>query len=131
MADPIGSAFDLSQAVVGLLRDGSSRLIPNAPGPPARVSGLTVGAPLMTRNAPHGGERHPDGDELLYLISGRVSVILEREGTEHSVVLQPGQAVIVPRGTWHRVVLQEPSRILHITPGPGGEHRPLPRQGAV
>jgi hypothetical protein len=32
---------------------------------------------------------------------------------------------VVPRGVWHRVLLVEPSQLLHITPGPGGEHRPL------
>jgi len=118
--------IDLSQATVGLLRDGASSLEESRPGPPRRVDGLVVGAPLMTRNAPHAGEMHPDGDELLFLVSGAVDVIVEDDdGSEHSVALGPGQAFIVPRGVWHRVQLREPSRILHITPGPGGEHRPL------
>ncbi len=79
----------------------------------------------MTRNAPHNGEMHPDGDELLYLISGRVDVIIEEDGRERTVELAPGQAFVVPSGVWHRVSLREPSQLLHITPGPGGEHRPL------
>ncbi len=37
----------------------------------------------------------------------------------------PGQAVIVPKGVWHRVLIHEPSQLVHLTPGPGGEHRPL------
>jgi mannose-6-phosphate isomerase-like protein (cupin superfamily) len=119
-------SFDLSQVVVGLLRDGRTQLIPNTPGPPARVNGFTVGAPVMTRDAPHGGEMHPDGDELLFLLSGHVLVFLEERGSERVLDLHPGEAVIVPRAVWHRVVLREPSQILHITPGPGGEHRPLP-----
>ena len=119
-------SFDLSQVVVGLLRDGTTQLIPNRPGPPSRVNGFTVGAPVMIRNAPHGGEMHPDGDEVLFLLSGHVSVLLEEGGSERVLDLHPGEAVIVPRAVWHRVVLREPSQILHITPGPGGEHRPLP-----
>ena len=85
----------------------------------------------MTRPAPHMGEMHPDGDELLFLISGHVSVLLEEQGAERAVELRPGQAIVVPRGVWHRVIPQQPSQLLHITPGPGGEHRPLPRDGAA
>ncbi|MGB5510074.1 MAG: hypothetical protein WBM87_00025 [Woeseiaceae bacterium] len=29
----------------------------------------------MAENSPHGGEMHPDGDEVLYLISGRANVV--------------------------------------------------------
>ncbi len=122
MADP---TFDLSRANVGLLRDGSSRLIHSEGGPPARVDGFVVGAPLMTRDAPHDGEMHPDGDELLYLISGHVDVVLEEDGAERSVEMRPGQGLVVPRGVWHKVRLREPSQLVHVTPGPGGEHRPL------
>ena len=119
------AAFDLSQHTVGLDGSGAASIKPNAPGPPRRIAGLVIGAPHMTRNAPHNGEMHPDGDELLYLISGRVDVVIEEDGRERTVELGPGQAFVVPRGVWHRVSLREPSQILHITPGPGGEHRPL------
>jgi catechol 2,3-dioxygenase-like lactoylglutathione lyase family enzyme len=32
---------------------------------------------------------------------------------------------VVPRGVWHRVTLREPSHLLYLTPGPGGQYRPL------
>jgi mannose-6-phosphate isomerase-like protein (cupin superfamily) len=118
--------FDLSTVVVGLRSDGKAQLMPNVPGPPQRIDGFTVGAPVMTRPAPHNGEMHPDGDEVLLLISGHVSVLLEEEASNRVLELRPGQAVIVPRGVWHRVLPNEPSQLLHITPGPGGQHRPLP-----
>ena len=118
-------AFDLSRHTVGLDRSGASSVQPSASGPPRRVDGIVVGAPHMTRNAPHNGEMHPDGDELLYLISGRVDVVIEDDGRERTVELGPGQAFVVPSGVWHRVSLREHSQLLHITPGPGGEHRPL------
>jgi mannose-6-phosphate isomerase-like protein (cupin superfamily) len=117
--------FDLSEALVGLGPDGAASLIEWQEGPPPRVDGYTVGAPMMTRNAPHNGEMHPDGDELLYLVSGYVHVHLEEAGGEQVVEVKAGQAIVVPRGVWHRVVLQAPSQLVHITPGPGGEHRPL------
>jgi mannose-6-phosphate isomerase-like protein (cupin superfamily) len=122
---PTTLPFDLSSMIVGFDRDGRASVLESPEGPPLRIDGYTVGAPRMTRNAPHNGEMHPDGDELLYLISGRVTVVLEEAGGERVVELAAGQAIVVPQGTWHRVVLAEPSHLVHITPGPGGEHRPL------
>lgn len=128
MAERDEGTFDLSQSTVGLHRDGTTSLMRSKPGPPRRVDGLVIGAPIMTRNAPHGGEMHPDGDEILYLISGRIDVVLEEDGSERLIEVRPGQGCVVPKGVWHRVLLREPSQLLHITPGPGGEHRPV--QGA-
>lgn len=39
-----------------------------------RIDAMTMGIITMEQSAPHGGEVHPDGDELLYVISGKVSV---------------------------------------------------------
>lgn len=120
--DPI----DLGQAVVGLHRSGEACLVESPPGPPKRIDGLTIGAPFMTHEPPHVGEMHPDGDELLFLVSGGITVVLEDEEPARRVKLEPGQAIVVPRGVWHRVLIDEPSRMVHITPGPNGDHRPLP-----
>jgi len=130
VAGQVDTRFELSQVTVALYRDGQAHLLPKAPGPPARIDGFSVGAPVLTRPAPHAGEMHPDGDELLFLISGHVSVLLEEQDAQRVLELRPGQAVVVPRGVWHRVLPNEPSQLLHITPGPGGEHRPLPGKGA-
>ena len=117
--------LDLSRQLLGLKRDGTTAVVPWESGPPPRIDGYLIGAPMMTRDAPHGGEMHPDADEVLFLISGRVTVVLEEDGGENVVEVGPGQAIVVPRGVWHRVLLREPSQLLHITPGPGGEWRPL------
>src|SRR6266496_3854430 len=116
----MAKTFDLSCSLLGLKRDGTASLVPWESGPPPRVDGFVIGAPFMTRNAPHGGEMHPDGDEVLFLISGRVDVLLEEDDTENIVSVGPGQAVVVPKGVWHRVLIREPSQLLHITPGPKG-----------
>ena len=124
-------SFDLSKVVAALGHDGSSSVIDPQPGRPVRIDGLTVGAPLLTTNPPHRGEMHPDGDELLFLVSGRLDVLLEDGGDEETVgavhieALHPGEAILVPKGVWHRVNVLEPSRLVHITPGPGDGHRPL------
>jgi mannose-6-phosphate isomerase-like protein (cupin superfamily) len=115
----------LRDVVLGLTPERQIRQVPQRPGPPTRIDGYTIGAPQLTRNAPHNGEMHPDGDELLFLISGRVTVLLEEASGERSISMSAGEALVVPRGMWHRINLEEPSQLLHITPGPGGHHRPL------
>jgi quercetin dioxygenase-like cupin family protein len=70
-------------------------------------------------------QRPPDGDELLYLISAAVTVSLELPEGDRTVDLGAGDALIVPQGIWHRVTLRESGRLVHVTPGPNGDHRPL------
>jgi mannose-6-phosphate isomerase-like protein (cupin superfamily) len=102
------------------------------PGPPRRVDGYTIGViPNIEGPGPHGGEVHPDGDEFLYVVSGTMELLLDngdkREvGEETRVVLEAGDAYIVPRGIWHRLEPIERSYLVHVTPGPNGDHRPRP-----
>jgi mannose-6-phosphate isomerase-like protein (cupin superfamily) len=115
---------DVSRFVLDLRRDLS--VMPRAakPGPPERIDGMTIGVVSVTDNGPHNGEVHPDGDEILYVISGRLRVIGE---SNPSVPLElgPGDACIVRKGEWHRIVMVAPAQLVHITPGPRGDHRPL------
>ena len=39
--------------------------------------------------------------------------------------LRAGEAMINPKGTWHRGVVREPGSALFITSGFGTEHRPM------
>jgi mannose-6-phosphate isomerase-like protein (cupin superfamily) len=60
----------------------------------------------------------PDGDELLYLVEGAIDVALDEPGGGAQVVsLARGQAFVVPRGIWHRVLVREPCRLLFFTAG--------------
>lgn len=70
-------------------------------------------------------ERHPAGEELVVLLSGRVDVIQELDGKEETTPLTPGEALINPIGVWHRSVVHEPGTVLFVTPGLGTEHRPI------
>ena len=120
--------FGLGRSLIGLDREGEVRLVPWESGPPPRIDGYVVG---LTRSEPgspprHAGERHPDADEVLVLISGRIEVLLEeKEGDPTTYEVGPGEAFVVPKGLWHRLVALEPTQLLHITPGPHGEWRPL------
>lgn len=115
--DPSRSSFDVH-------RDLSITTRERGPGLPERIDGVTIGFLTMDHDAPHGGEIHPDGDEILYVISGRLRVTGDSE-PEAAVELGPGDACIVAKGEWHRVRVLEPTRLVHVTPGPNGDHRPL------
>jgi len=122
-----GRVIDLAHEVVGIDRAGSqARIVEQPGGPPKRIDGYSIGAPELTGDAPHDGEMHPDGDELLFMVSGAVTVKLELADGDCTVELGAGEALVVPKGVWHKVTLREPGRLVHITPGPHGESRPLP-----
>ena len=70
-------------------------------------------------------ERHPAGEEVVVLLSGRVDVVQEVDGAERVVKLRPGEALINPAGVWHTARVHEPGVALFITPGRGTEARPL------
>jgi len=94
------------------------------PDPAIPVDEVTIGIATMPENSPHGGERHPDGDEALYFISGRIRVTVETTPVE-VLLMNPGDGLVVPKGVWHRVDIVEPSQIMYVTPAPHGEYRPL------
>ena len=114
---------DMSRFAVDVHRDLSISVRERLPGPPKRIDGMSVGIVTMEGDAPHGGEVHPDGDELLYVISGELSVTSD-SNPDQPLTLGPGEACIVPRGEWHKVSVLKPTHLLHITPGPNGDHRP-------
>ncbi len=116
--------FDPSAHIVGLDDDLTASKMPERPDPPVPFSGVTFGVAKMSENSPHGGEMHPDGDEILYLISGRVKVIF-LDDDEQDADVGPGDGLVVPKGMWHRVDIIEPSQIVYLTPGPNNQFRPV------
>ena len=72
-------------------------------------------------------EKHPAGDEMVVLLSGRAEMRLREDGEDSVVTLsEPGTYVVVPRGVWHTAMIAEPTRMLFITPGEGTENREQP-----
>jgi len=123
---PIGAVFELAGRTVGLEREtGHAVFVARTAGrPPNRIVGYTVQSSALGGAPPHGGEMHPDADELLFLLSGRIRLRLELVDGDREVEVLAGQAVVVPRGTWHQIYADEPGQLLNITPGPGGQARP-------
>ena len=116
--------FDPKSHSIGISRDLVATKVPDQPDPPVPVDGLTIGIATMSENSPHGGEMHPDGDEVLYLISGRANVVF-LDNDEQDIELLPGDGLVVPKGVWHRVDILEPCQIVYATPGPNNEFRPI------
>jgi quercetin dioxygenase-like cupin family protein len=63
-------------------------------------------------------ERHPEDDELLYVIEGRVTVEILTEDDHVEVPITEGSAFVVPRNHWHRHKLDGLVREMYVTPGP-------------
>lgn len=128
-AIPLGEPFDMAEHTVGLERDtGRAMFVARTPGrPPNRIVGYTIQSSTLDDGPPpHGGEMHPDADEFLFLLSGRIRVRLELPGADREVEVSAGQGIVVPQGTWHQIHVDEPGQLLNVTPGPGGEARPRP-----
>ena len=115
---------DASRYLFDIHRDLSVTTRERRPGPPVRIDGMTVGIVTIVDDAPHRGEVHPDGDEILYVVSGRVRVVGDSD-PNMTLELGAGEACIVRKGEWHLVHVLEKTQLIHITPGPNGDHRPL------
>jgi hypothetical protein len=84
------------------------------------MSALTFSQPWPT------WERHPAGEELVLLLAGAVTIVLEESSGERSILLdQIGAYVLVPTGVWHTAQTTVTTRLLFLTPGAGTEHRPV------
>jgi mannose-6-phosphate isomerase-like protein (cupin superfamily) len=79
-----------------------------------RMSGVEA---VRTNDDVHASkwERHPNGDELLCVVSGRIDVVLEEPSGERVIPLEPLSALIVPQGVWHRLLVKEPAVLVGVT----------------
>jgi len=73
---------------------------------------------------PDNWEMHPEGDEILHLVEGGIDLVVEDANGEMCMPLPPGQSCVVERGTWHRLLLRAPSRLMFLTPAGGTRMRP-------
>jgi mannose-6-phosphate isomerase-like protein (cupin superfamily) len=76
-------------------------------------------------------ENHPDGDEFLHILDGRLDVILLSGDKRLRVPVRGGSIFVVPRGVWHCQVPRPVATVLSALPT---THGPLswaedPRHG--
>jgi mannose-6-phosphate isomerase-like protein (cupin superfamily) len=69
-------------------------------------------------------EMHPAGDEILFMLEGKATFVLDLSGGSREIVLSAGRLLVIPKGVWHTAKVSEPARLLAITAGLGTQHRP-------
>ncbi len=130
--DKQAGGFDLGATFVHLDDDGAAVPMPVGEDFWSNMDPRLERGRLVSKFRSEGNwtswEMHPSGDELVLLLSGRMTVILEgAEGSLERVGLSAGDAILVPRGTWHTADVPEPAEALFVTPGSGTRHRPRER----
>jgi quercetin dioxygenase-like cupin family protein len=63
-------------------------------------------------------ERHPEDDELLYIIEGHVTLEVLTDDERMEVRVAEGSAFVVPKNHWHRHKLDGVVKEMYVTPGP-------------
>ena len=121
---PGARKIDQETQIVGFDRELAAIQCPNEHELSEPVEGITFGVAIMFEDAPHGGERHLGGDEVLYLIEGRARLIFT-DDPEPDVAIRSGDAVVVPKGLWHRVEILDTCHFVYLTPGHGNEIRAI------
>ena len=86
------------------------------------VSDLPAGrlvSQLETKTSWPTWEMHPNGDEMILQLSGQIQLLFGTDADHTSLVLQPGQFLVVPMGIWHTANALGTSKALFITQGSG------------
>ena len=126
-------SFDLIGTYVQLHDDGSAARVEVTPTfwkevmagkRPELAGGRLVGA-FPYENDWTSAEMHPAGDELVFLLSGSIELVLQEPGGDRTIALDAGRGALVPKGVWHTARVRAPGHALHITPGTGTQHRAL------
>lgn len=115
---------DPKTQIVGFDSDLTAVLCANEHELSEPIEGMTFGVAMMCEDAPHSGERHLGGEELLYLVDGRARLVFTDDPVP-DVEMRPGDVVVVPKGLWHRVQILDPCHFVYLTPGYRNEVRPL------
>ena len=92
-------------------------------GPEKQFDGLNVGIVTMDKES-NDGEVHLNGDEILYVISGEISLTSDSNPND-SLSLCSGDSCVIKKGEWHKVNVIKVAQLIYITPGLNNEHRPL------
>ena len=70
-------------------------------------------------------EMHPAGDELIAIVKGEATMVLELPTGNHHVKLRAGQTLIMPKGIWHTALADTPCVGIFLTAGTGTQSRPV------
>ena len=64
-------------------------------------------------------EMHPAGDEILFMLEGKATFVLDLADGFREIALNAGRLLVIPKGVWHTAKVSQPTRLLAITAGSG------------
>jgi quercetin dioxygenase-like cupin family protein len=109
-------AHDLATALAGVATGEVQTAEQDAAAFP-RLASFNAGAVYVGRFAGETPwERHPDADELLYVLEGATDITLLTPDGAKRVSVAAGAVFVVPRGLWHRQVARPSVTLLAATP---------------
>src|SRR5690349_4711094 len=76
----------------------------------AEVNGQYV--KLVKFQGPFTWHHHDNEDELFMVVKGRFRMEYREDGVEHSVLIEPAELIVVPRGLEHRPVADEECEVI-------------------
>lgn len=115
-------SVDLSKLMLAISPSGSVTSHKITSSAPTQVNGYNVGLVTMETSPPHNGERHNDGDEIIILISGSISIESDLNPNQ-LLTITPGEACVIGKGEWHKIKVIEKAQLVFITPGENNEYR--------
>src|SRR5215475_8150352 len=87
-------------------------------GSSARLAAYRDGTIFASKSAGKGAwERHPDGDELVYIVAGKGVLQVVTEAGSETIPVSAGKLAVVPKGAWHRFDYPDGLTLWTITPG--------------
>ncbi len=90
----------------------------------ARIAPYRDGGIFASKFTGTGGwERHPEGDELVYILEGATLLRLMTDDGPQDQELRAGMMMVVPQGVWHRFESAAGVALMAVTPQPT-EHPP-------
>ena len=63
-------------------------------------------------------ERHPNGDEIVYIVDGLTTLHLITTEERQSISLRAGMMAIVPQNAWHQFEAPDGVCVMTVTPQP-------------
>jgi quercetin dioxygenase-like cupin family protein len=66
-----------------------------------------------------GWEMHPNGEELVLCVAGKITLHQEMAGGVRTATLGPGEAIINPAGVWHTADVDAEATAVFVTAGLG------------
>src|ERR1700687_3339718 len=73
-------------------------------------------------SSPSSWERHPGGDEMIYVVEGAAELVTLTDDGPVKSKLHEGSLFVCPRGLWHRTIPHPSVAAIYMTPGEGTEN---------